>query len=191
MQTRPPLFQTEPAARIVRWGWLLWLLWLLVASALLIDDLKSGTLNLALVLSAPFWALWTGWLIYRGLALWWRWQARSGTGHLDGSYHEFDGQPIRIFFNGDSIFWGADDVFNALDIDADARRVERVRLITGRDGLAPEAASGLLCFSERGLQAWLDRRTGPEVQKFRLWVERQIVRPYRRRRELETPIEER
>ena len=191
MTTRSPIFKTEPAPHIVRWGWLLWLLWLVVASALLIDDLKSGTLNLALVLSAPFWALWAGWLIYRGLGQLRRWQARSGVNHFDGSYHEFDGEPIRIFFDGDRIFWGADDVFNALNIAADARRVERVRQITGRDGLAPEPASGLMCFSERGLEAWLDRRSGPDVQKFRLWVERQIVRPYRRRRELEAPVEKR
>lgn len=187
--THSPLFNTEPSPRVIRWGWLLWLLWLAVASSLLIDDFKSGTLNLALVLSAPFWALWAGWPIYRGLGWLQRWQTRSGVGGVDGNYYEFDGQPIRIFFDGDRIFWNADDVFQALNIDADARRSDRVRQITGRDGLAPEPSSGLLCFSERGLEAWLDRRTGPEVQKFRLWVDRQVVRPYRRRRELEAPVE--
>lgn len=190
MQTRPPLFQIEPAPHVVRWGWLLWLLWLVVATALLIDDFKSGVLSVALVLSAPFWVLWAGWPIYRGLGVWRRWQARGSRDRRDGGHFEFDGQPIRIFFDGERILWSADDVFDALAIHADARRAERVRQIVGRDGLTIEPASRLACFSERGLNAWLDRRTEPGAHKFRLWVDKQVIQPYRRRRELESGSEE-
>jgi hypothetical protein len=190
VQSRPPLFQIEPNPRIVRWGWLLWLLWLVVATALLIDDFKSGVLSLALVLSAPFWALWVGWPIYRGLGGWQRWQARARGGRRDGGHYEFDGQPIRTFFDGDRILWSADDVFDALAIHVDARRAERVRQIVGRDGLTAEPASRLLCFSERGLNAWLDRRSEPAAHKFRLWIDKQVIQPYRRRRELERGAKE-
>jgi hypothetical protein len=179
----------EHRARTLRWGWLLWLAWLVAASALLLDDLRSGTLTIGLVLTAPFWALWVLWPAY---IAWWfvrRWRARGALlGDWQGQYYEFDGHQVRVLARGDSVLFVAVDVFEALSIDEDARRTGRVRQIAGRDGLATDRATGFLCFSEKGLEAWLDRRNDLAVQKFRFWRDKQVIEPYRRRRELDERV---
>ena len=61
----------------------------------------------------------------------------------------------------------------------------RARGSSAATDCAPCPACGLLCFSEKGLAAWLDRTHRTSAALFRRWVETQVVRPYRRRRELE------
>jgi hypothetical protein len=51
--------------------------------------------------------------------------------------------------------------------------------------LAPDPDTGMLCFSEKGLDAWLERRSDRVAHKFRIWRDKQVIEPYRRRRELE------
>jgi len=74
-------------------------------------------------------------------------------------------------------------VFDALGTEPYARDPERVRHIVGRDGLRQAPDSSLLYFSQKGLAAWLDRRTERTATQFARWVETQVVGPYRRRRE--------
>jgi hypothetical protein len=179
--SRPLVINLHPSSTTLRRGWLAWGAWLVVASALLLQDLRGGVLTFALLLSAPFWALWIFWLFYRLLATWRRLQADREDWH--GHYYEFDGQRIRILFDGDALRYVADDVFDALRIESDARRPERVRQIAGRDGLANEPLRRLLCFSDRGLDAWLERRTDQQASKFRRWLDTQVREPSRRRRE--------
>ncbi len=182
--SRPPLINLNPSASTLRRGWLAWIAWLLIAAALLLQDLRGGVLTLALVLSAPFWALWAFWLLYRLVATWQRWQAGRG-GDWHGRYYEFDGQQIRILFEGDALRYAADDIFDALRIEPDARRIERVRQIAGNDGIRHAPEHRLLCFSDRGLDAWLERRTDPAATGFRRWLESQVREPYRRRRDID------
>jgi hypothetical protein len=183
MDSRSSFLAEDPDERIIRWGWVFWIAWLAVGGALLLGDYRSGVLGIGAVLAAPFWALWLLWVVYR--------IARAGARRLrhlnveGGTHYEFDGHPIRIEFDGDTIRFVATDVFEALGTERDARTPERVRQIVGRDGLAPSPDSGRLCFSEKGLAAWLERRTGRAAIQFSRWVELQVVAPYRRRRELE------
>jgi prophage antirepressor-like protein len=85
----------------------------------------------------------------------------------------------------DDVFFAANDVFDVLGTAAIAREPERVRQVVGRDGLRSVPGFNLLCFSEKGLLAWLDRRTDRQAALFARWVDTQVLRPYRRRRELE------
>jgi hypothetical protein len=174
----------DPDERTLRWGWVFWFSWLLVGGALLLGDFRGGVGTIGMVLAAPFWALWLLWALYRGLRVLMRLLLSAGLSRWSGQYFEFDGRQIRIVFDGDDVFFSADDVFEALGTGASARDPERVRQVTGRDGLRLLAESGLLCFSEKGLAAWLDRRTDPTAAKFARWVEMQVLRPYRRRLEL-------
>jgi hypothetical protein len=188
MDSRVSFLAQDPDERIVRWGWVFWIAWLAVGGALLLGDYRSGVVGLGAVLAAPFWALWLLWLVYR--------IARAGVRSLrrlnvhDGLHYEFDGHPIHIEFDGDAIRFEATAVFEALGTDRDARNPERVRQIAGRDGLAPSPISGQLCFTEKGLAAWLDRRTGRAATQFTRWVELQVIAPYRRRRELQGAAED-
>lgn len=180
---RPPVINFQPSALTLRRGWLAWGAWLAIAAALLLQDLRGGVLTLALVLSAPFWALWIFWLLYRLRATWHRWQSGRG-GDWQGRHYEFDGQQIRILFEDDTLRFVAEDIFDALRIEPDARRPERVRQIAGTDGLFDEPSIRLLCFSDRGLDAWLERRSDRAVATFKRWLQTQVREPYRRRREI-------
>jgi hypothetical protein len=177
----PSLLERDPDERIVRWGWVFWLSWLLVGGGLLLGDYRGGVVGIGAVLAAPFWALWLLWLLYRGARPVLRW-LRLPAAH--GNHYEFDGHPVRIAFDGDEIWFAAADVFEILGSAADHRQAERVRLIVGRDGLR-EAPSGVLSFSEKGLAAWLDRRSERVAGRFARWVETQVIAPYRRRRALD------
>jgi hypothetical protein len=185
MDTKTSFLSTDPDERIIRWGWVLWLAWLAVGGALLLGDYRGGVLGLGAVLAAPFWALWFSWALYRGVRVLSRWIGQAGIRQWRGRYYEYDGRQIRIRFNDDDVWFAAEDVFDALGTASGARDPERVRVIVGRDGLKVSPGSRLLCFSEKGLAAWLDRRTELGASKFARWVELQVLAPYRRRRELD------
>ncbi len=176
--------ERDPDERIVRWGWTLWLAWGVIGGALYLNDVKGGTGALSLVLVAPFWGLWLLWPAYRAMRGWWRWQHEGVWGEWNGTYYEFDGRQIRILMQGDSIWIVADDVFDALDLRGRQRDPARVREIAGRDGLVRPPGSRLLAFSEIGIKAWLDRRTDTVAHKFSRWLDKQVIAPYRKRREI-------
>jgi len=175
----------DPDERVLRWGWVLWIAWLAVGSALLLGDYRGALFGVGLVLAAPFWALWLLWALYRGGRLVWHGLKHSRWKRWSGRYYEFDGCQVRIIFDAEDVFFAAADVFDVLGTTVTARAPERVRQVVGRDGLRNVPKSNFLCFSEKGLVAWLDRRTDRQAALFARWVEAQVLRPHRRRRELE------
>ena len=185
MDRKLSFLSQDPDERVVRWGWVLWFAWLAVGGALLLGDVRGGAAGLGAVLAAPFWGVWALWALYRFARTIMRWLGHSGWREWSGQYYEFDGRQIRILFDGDEVWFAAADVFDALDTPRPARNAERVRHIVGRDGLRAAPGSDLLSFSEKGLAAWLDRRTDRTASLFARWVETQVMQPYRRRRELE------
>jgi len=180
----------DPDRRLRRWGDLAWLGWLLFGGNLLLRDLREGGLGvLNLVLVAPVWATWLLWLAIRV-----RQFLRRGIGasedRLDraGSYYEFDGRPIRILFGDDDaaqIWIDARDVLDAFAAAGRARAPERIRQIAGRDGLVRAPGTRRLSFTDRGLRAWLERRTEPVSAKFLRWYQAEVVKPHQKRRELQ------
>lgn len=184
--TTPGSSRFEPDARALRWGWMLWFAWLVVGGELLLRDLRdaSGPAAVSIVLVTPLWLIWAIWLL-------WRTWTRIGPDprrRWHGSYFEHDGAQIRVLFEDETILLVAADVFDAFGIEGHARDPDRVRLIAGRDGLVPRAGAGsrtTLCFTERGLRAWLERRTDTQAAKFLRWYDTQVVAPYRRRREFD------
>jgi hypothetical protein len=184
---RPSLLDHDPDARTVRWGWVFWWSWLLVGGALLHGDVKGGAPGLGVVLAAPFWALWALWPLYRGARFALRHLRHAPLAAWEGRYFAFDDRQVRVSFDADAIFVAADDVFDALATPAAARDPERVRQIVGRDGLQPAPDGPWLAFTEKGLAAWLDRRSERRALLFARWFDSQVVAPYRRRRAREAP----
>ena len=164
---------------------MIWLAWGVIGGALFLTDVKGGIGALSLVLVAPFWGIWLLWPAYRFVCAWWRWQRESAWSESNGTYYEFDGSRIRILMRGDSIWVAADDVFDALGLQGRQRNTSRVREIAGRDGLVKPPGSRMLAFSEIGIKAWLDRRTDTVAHKFSYWLDKQVIAPYRKRREIE------
>ena len=180
-----PLLAIDPGAGVLRWGWFLWVAWAVIGTGLLSEDLRAGRFDVAAILAAPFWVVWLLWPTYRLWAAWARRFQHSRGALRQGEHYEFDGQPVRVVFDDDAIFFAADDVFDALGLKGRQRDPERGRLSAGRDGLRNLPGSKVLMFSEAGLHAWLERRQDADAVKFARWVDLQVITPYRRRRELE------
>jgi hypothetical protein len=189
MDRRLSFLAQDPDERTIRWGWVFWIAWAAVGGALLLGDYRGGAIGIGAVLAAPFWALWALWAAYRALRAFMRWQGAAAWGVPNGQHYEFDGRRVRVSFDGDNVWFAAGDVFDVLGTPSDARDPGRVRLIVGRDGLTELPSTGVLSFSEKGLAAWLDRRTDRTAGQFTRWVDTQVVAPYRRRRELERAVD--
>lgn len=170
----------DPDARTRRWAW--------IGSALVLGAgllmITSGKERL------PFAMLTIGvgltWPVYRAAGWLWRNLQDAPLADWDGSYYEFDGRQVRILFDEDAgrVWFCAADVFDAFGVTGMARNPRRVRQIAGRDGLVPAPGTRLLCFTERGLQAWLQRRTERVAGNFAHWRDKQVLAPFARRREL-------
>jgi hypothetical protein len=172
----------DPDARLRRWGWLAFAAWTIIGGVPLWHALRAGEDALVgVALVAPLWAAWLLWLLWRAaVAL--RLAARQrALGRWHGSYFEFDGRQIRILFDDEQILVAAADVFDALGIEARGREPERVRLLAGRDGLIELRGEAPLYFTARGLQAWMERRSGEQALRWRRWFESEVVAPRRRR----------
>lgn len=196
MSTSPPpndaSLAEDPDDRIARWGWFLWFVWLVVGGVLTARAAREGGLaNIVVVVLVPFWGAWLLWLAVRGRRWLHGWVAAGAWGEWNGSYFEYDGRQMRVLFAGDDVFVAVADVFDACGLANRNRDVNRARLIAGREGIVPAPDTRLLCFTERGLRAWMERRTDQAAGKFMLWFERTVIAPYRRRREMGYPTPER
>lgn len=178
---RTPL-SWDADSRPTRWGWLAWAL----ASGLLLTFAwrwrpGEGDSAIGWALAAPVLALWLLWPLALGAVALWHWLRARPYAAWHGSYLEFDGRQIRVLFDGDSLWVVASDVFDALRLTGRARDLKRVRQIAGRDGLVRLPGSRLLAFTERGLMAWMERRTDRVAADFNRWFATQVTAPHRRR----------
>lgn len=176
-----PKLAAEPDLRLVRWGWIGWIvLTLLLAARYALLDGQAGALQFAT--SVQLAALWILWPLYRGARALWHWMHAAPYAAWNGSYFEFDGRQVRILFDDDALFVVADDVYATLDLRGRATDATRVRSIAGRDGLIRLPGRRELVFTERGLAAWLARRSDAKAVAFGRWIEQQVSAPQRRRR---------
>jgi len=185
MTRRPrwPRVAEDPDARLVRWGWLAWF----GATAMLAwngwrGGARDGEAMLSWVIAAPGLALWLLWPLWRGTRAFWHWTRARPYAEWHGAYYEFNGRQVRVLFEGEDLWIAADDVFEVFAIRGRARDPNRVRQIAGRDGLATAPGTGLLAFTERGLAAWMQRRTDRTASDFKRWFDTQVVAPHRRKR---------
>jgi len=168
---------------MLRWGWRAFIVWTVIGGYLLASSLMAGAEALAgVAFVAPLWAAWLLWLLWRASVYARHWAARHAYGEWHGNYFEFDGRQVRVVFEDDEIYVAAFDVFDALGTDRRGRAPERVRLITGRDGLIEIPDRKLLVFTERGLRAWMARRTDTNATKFMAWLDNDVTAPFRARR---------
>ena len=174
--TDRPVVAADPDARSVRWGWILWAAGM---AALAFLALRAPSERLPVL--ATFGALlmlWPLWRLARRVVY-----ALLASAHTpwQGRYFEFDGRQVRVLKDdGVGLWFCADDVFDALGIASGGREPARVRLSAGRDGLRPAPGTRLLCFTERGLAAWLERRTERRAVAFERWLRTQVIGPHHR-----------
>lgn len=179
-KTPLPKLDADPDARLVRWGWIAWLV-VTGVLALRYATIRGDAGALLFVASVQLAALWILWPLYRGARALWHWMHAAPYLAWNGSYYEFDGRQVRVLFDDGAILVVADDVYAVLDRHGRATAADRVRAIAGRDGLRRAPGRRELVFTERGLAAWLDRCSDARAVTFRLWMEQQVIAPYRRR----------
>jgi hypothetical protein len=182
----PPLprLDPEPDHRSVRWIWRIWaavLLAVLLAAA-------GGLPAVLLVQLAPLGALLILWPAWRAGG--WLWHALrvQAYGPWQGSMVAFRDQRLRVI-EGENcrLNFVADDVFDLFDLTGRARDPAHVTVIAGTDGLVRPPGADLLCFTERGLEAWLAGRTGQRAVAFRHFLKVQVLEPHARRLERDGP----
>jgi hypothetical protein len=170
----------DPDARSLRWTWILWAAGTaLLAILVYLSPRERLPLFIALAALLLLWPLWRGGR--------WLWDAVRASAHQpwQGRYFEFDGRQIRVLVDDrDALWFCAADVFDVLGIAGSGRNPARARLSAGRDGLRPAPGTRLLCFTERGLAAWLERRTERRVAGFDRWLRTQVIGPHHRRLEM-------
>jgi hypothetical protein len=176
-----PRLTADPDARLVRWGWVGWIVLTLVLAARIVA-MRGETAALQFASQVTLAALWVLWPLYRGLRALWQWMRAAPYARWNGHYYEFDGQQVRVLFDDDTVFVVAADVYAVLGLRGRATEAGRVRAIAGRDGLVQLPARRELVFTERGLVAWLDRRTEDNAVALRRWLDQQVLAPYRKRR---------
>lgn len=175
-----PRLTADPDAQLVRWGWIAWSA---VTVFLAVRYFVSSRGAYAVLTSVQLVALWLLWPLYRGGRALWHWTLDARYAAWNGSYYEFDGLQMRVLFADDDVFIVAADVFDALHLRGHAIEPQRVRAAAGRDGLRKLDGRREIVFTERGLAAWLERRTDEKSVAFQRWVELQVLAPHRRRRD--------
>jgi len=182
-----PRLSADPDARLVRWGWIAWAAFTaLIAVRWILFEIADTPSAAKWVLITPLIGLWLLWPLWRGGDAMWRWMRDAPYAAWNGSYYEFDGHQVRVLFDDDDVYLVADDLFAVLDLRGNATNAERVRAIAGRDGLRTLPGRREVVFTERGLTAWLDRRTDAQTVRLRRWFERDVLAPHRKRREIQT-----
>lgn len=145
-------------------------------------SLRGGAFGLILaVLCAPL----AGVVIGTGLVAIFpalmRWSKERYWLQWQGRYFAFDNHQIRIEQDPEGIAWIVlADVVAVTDLRVTETEIARLGPFAQKDMVE----FGAMALSEGALLAILSRRNYPAVNRFRLWLERDVLRPLHRRAEL-------
>ena len=156
----------------------------LYAAAYLLAQVIYGPVVGFLVCTPILGAYGAWWLVHHGASArhWVRWLAWR---KVSNNYHAFDDVAVRIVWRSGQCWVAAQDVFNVLREEFDARTRRRLE-ISCAGGLVRDER-GDWWFGDSALLQWLEKRsTGFDrrVNRFRLWLEREAFPPLRRKEAL-------
>ena len=100
-----------------------------------------------------------GWLASHPLKAW------------EGHYYAFNNVHIRVFDDGDRLWFCAQDIVTACHLKALAPAIPGVALVENLPSLTLE-----------GVKKFLGGHPHPELGRFVLWAEREVVTPWERKR---------
>jgi hypothetical protein len=153
----------------------------LYALAYLLARLIYGPVVGFLVCTPILGAYGAWWLVHHGASArhWVRWLAWR---KVSNNYHSFDDVGVRIEWRSGQCWVAAQDVFNVLREEFDAKARRRLE-ISCRGGLVRDE-KGDWWLADSTLLLWLEKRsTGFDrrINRFRLWLEREAFPPLRRK----------
>ena len=145
-------------------------------------SLRGGALGLVLaVLCAPVASVVIGTGLVAIFPALMRWSKERYWLQWQGRYFAFDNRQIRIEQDPEGTVWIVlADVVAVTDLRVTETEIERL----GSFARKSIVEFGAMALSEGALVAILSRRNYPAVNRFRLWLERDVLQPLHRRVEL-------
>ncbi len=140
---------------------------------------KMGGL-VVFMLSVPVWGALLAAPIVELLANYFNFARKQPYAAWQGQYYEFQGAQVRIF-EIDGALWFCDcDVLHIL-----GKKPERtMRLTYSEADYRKIEHAGLMAFSETAVLRVISRIRHPEIGKLKFWIEREVIAPYHKKREL-------
>jgi len=182
---RLPHLADDPDAHLRRWTWLIWM-GFSVALVLgwVAAPIRESAEAIPWVTKAPLIGLYMLWPLWRGGRLVLSRMRESPLAPWQGRYYAFDNVQIRVLLDEENrLLMVASDVLDALRVEGRDRAPDRIRAIAGRDALITVLGLAEPVFTEKGLQAWLERNSRRDVVRFARWLRTQVSEPHHRRRE--------
>jgi len=99
------------------------------------------------------------------------WLWRQPLEAWQGNYYAFNSVHIRVFDDGERLWFCAQDIVAACHLKALAPAIPGVELVEKLPSLTIE-----------GVQRFHDGHPHPELGRFLLWAQREVVRPWERKR---------
>jgi hypothetical protein len=167
-------------------GRLLWMwAWRLAIAALIMWQLKrfQGTnAMIVFVLMIPVIGVLMASPILESLASWFNWARKQPYEKWQGNYYEFANIQIRIIEDGGGLWFCDADVFQVLGISP-AMAASRISLFQAHERRY-FSQHKLHAFSEDGVKRLLAKSQHRESRPMLLWIEREVLKPHRRKIEL-------
>jgi hypothetical protein len=111
---------------------------------------------------------------------WISWAKTQPYEKWHGNYYEFAGTHIRIYPVGDTLWFAGADVMRVLGKKPDL--MTESTFSANEYGPIPD--TGLSGFSEAGVERLLRASDHYEARRMLLWIQREVIKPFRRKREL-------
>lgn len=167
-------------------GRLLWMwTWRLAVSLAILWQIRrfQGT-NVAVVfvLMIPIIGVLLASPILETLANWFNWARKQPYEKWQGNYYEFASIQIRVIEHSDVLWFCDVDVFKVLELPIDNAKSRTGLFTEGEHRYFAEHKLG--AFSEDGVRRFLSRNPHRESRAVLLWIEREVLKPHRRKIEL-------
>lgn len=117
-------------------------------------------------------------------ANWFNWARREPYEKWQGNYYEFANVQIRIIELGAAsrqrLWFAAADILNVLG----EKPTKKLELVYNSAEYCMLRDENLAAFSEEGVQKYLTASRHPQSVAMRLWIEREVIKPHRRKMHL-------
>jgi hypothetical protein len=120
--------------------------------------------------------------ILESVSSWFKWARKQPYEKWQGNYYEYANVHIRVFDHDDELWFCDVDIFKVLELPVDTANV-RTRLFSASEH-RHFAEHKLSAFSEAGVQHMLTKSQHRESRAMLLWIEREVLKPHRRKIEL-------
>lgn len=140
---------------------------------------KMGGL-VVVMLSVPAWGALLAGPTVELLESYFNFARKQPYAEWQGHYYEFQGTHVRIFEIDGGLWFCDRDVLHVL-----GKKPDRAMLLTYSEADYRKIdQAGLMAFSETAIIRVISRIRHPEIGKLKFWIEREVIAPYHKKREV-------